>query len=82
MGGVLGMQVLRLALQVAALCGRRDSGVDDLFLLFLRGCGNDCLATTSHELTDIRLEVEEALSAEASNGSNPSCISGAGSERV
>ena len=79
-GRELGAQIVRLSLQVAALCGRRDSGVDDLFLLFLHGGGNDCLTTTVHELTDIRREVE-ALSAEASNGSDLSRV-GPSSKRV
>lgn len=65
-GGELDAQIGRLTtLQVAALCTRRGSGVDDLFLLFLLhgGGGNDCLATTMRELSDIRLDEVEALSA-------------------
>jgi len=66
--------------EVAALvvCGRRDSGVDDLILLFLHG---DCLATTAHELTDIRREVD-ALSTEASNGSDLSRVGPSSKQRV
>ena len=68
-GRELGAQIVRLSLQVAALCGRRDSGVDDLFLF-----DDFTLSASAHELVHIGCVVE-MLPADSSNGSNLSVIS-------